>query len=288
MASADRDFLKRLHYLSLLASRTGGGPLLAAPRRKLPAGGTEVTATRDYAPGDDYRQIDWVWAARRDELLTKVFEGQTDLHSYLLVDCSASMGAGRPAKFDLARRIAAALGYLSLGRLDRLGVAGFADGLVAESPRLRHQTRWPRLLRFLESLSLQPGPTDLARAARSFADRDQRRGPVVILSDFYDRGGFRPALEIFRYHGYEPRLVQICDPQEAAARRAGEVELIDVETGAACEMVITERMAARYRLLVARFQDSLRDYCGQRGIPCVRIASTMPEEEILRRVIVGR
>ena len=65
MASADRDFLKRLHYLSLLASRTGGGPLLAAPRRKLPAGGTEVTATRDYAPGDNYRQIDWVWAAQQ-------------------------------------------------------------------------------------------------------------------------------------------------------------------------------------------------------------------------------
>ena len=96
MASADRDFLKRLHYLSLLANRAGGGPLLAAPRRKLPAGGTEVTALRDYAPGDDYRLIDWVWCARRDELLTKVFEGHTDLHSYVLLDCSASMGRAGP------------------------------------------------------------------------------------------------------------------------------------------------------------------------------------------------
>ena len=83
-------------------------------------------------------------------------------------------------------------------------------------------------------------------------------------------------------------MVQIFDPQEAAPRPAGDVELVDVETGAAREVTITERMAARYRVLFAQFHDSLRDYCGRRGIPFVRIASTMPEDEILRRVIVGR
>jgi uncharacterized protein (DUF58 family) len=288
MAPADYDLLRRLHYLSLLAQRGGGSPLLAAPKKKLPAGGTEVTALRDYAPGDDYRLVDWAWCARRDELLTRVFEGQPDLHTYLLVDCSASMAAGRPAKFHLARRIAAALGYVSLVRLDRLVVASFAGSLSGELPPLRHPTRFPRLLQGLDGFSIWPGQTDLAAAVRAFVGRDRRRGPVVVLSDFYDRGGFAPALDLLRYHGYEPRLVQIVDPSEAESRTVGDLELVDVETDEARQVTITPRMAARYRVLLARFQDSLREYCGRRGIPQVRIASTMPEEEILRRVILGR
>ena len=288
MPSADPDLLKRLHYLALLAQRGGGGPLLAATKAKLPAGGTEATGVRDYAPGDDYRQIDWAWCARRDELITKVFEGQPDLHTYILLDCSASMGAGRPTKFHVARQIAAALGYVALARLDRLGVVGFAHGLTADLPPLRHRTRLPRLLEMLAGLSLQPGETDLVAAAQGFVGRDRRRGAVLVLSDFYDRGGFAPALDILRYHGYEPRAVQIFDPAEAEPTAAGDVELFDVETGTARQVTITGRMAARYRVLVAEFHDDLRRYCGRWGIPHTAIDVTMAEDEILRKVILGR
>ncbi len=288
MTPADRDLLGRLHYLSLVARRTGGSPLLAAPVKTLPGGGTEVTALRDYAPGDDVRHVDWAWCARRDELLTKVFEGHADLHTSILLDCSASMDAGRPTKFHVARQIAAALGYGALARLDRLSVAGFADTLTAELPPLRDKTRFPRLLQGLKTFCIRPGETDLARTVRAFVGRGHRPGAAIILSDFHDRAGFGPALELLRYHGYEPRLVQIYDPREADPRPAGDVELLDVETGAARQVTITERMAARYRVLFARFHESLREYCGRRGIPHVRIASTMPEDEILRTVMVGR
>ncbi len=47
--------LKRTELLSLSAQRTGGSPLLAAARKKLPGGGTEVTGHRDYSPGDDFQ-----------------------------------------------------------------------------------------------------------------------------------------------------------------------------------------------------------------------------------------
>ena len=84
-------------------------------------------------------------------------------------------------------------------------------------------------------------------------------------------------------------MVQIFDPQEADPRPAGDVELVDVETGAARQVTITERHGGPLsRAVRAEFHDGLREYCGRRGIPIVRIASTMPEDEILRRVIVGR
>ena len=221
-------------------------------------------------------------------MITKVFEGQPDLHTYILLDCSASMAAGRPTKFHVARRIAAALGYVALARLDRLSVAGFAGGLTAQLPPLCHRTRFPRLLEMLAGLSIQPGQTDLVAAARAFVGRDRRRGAVLVLSDFYDRGGFAPALGLLRYHGYEPRAVQIFDPREAEPAAAGDVELVDVETGTARQVTITERMAARYRVLFAEFRDGLREYCTRRGIAHLAVNATRPEEEILRKVVLGR
>src|SRR5580704_3524991 len=106
-----RELLKRFERLSLFAERTGGSPLLAAVRKRVPGGGTEVTGHRDYSPGDDFRAIDWMLCAKRDELFVKLFEGRTEGDVHLLLDCSPSMGLGRPAKFQVARQVAAALGY---------------------------------------------------------------------------------------------------------------------------------------------------------------------------------
>ena len=210
--------LKRTELLSLVRGAAGGSPLLAAARKKLPGGGTEVTGHRDYSPGDDFHAIDWTLCARRDELYVKLFEGQSDRDVHLLLDCSPSMGLGRPAKFHLARQIAAALGYVSLMNLDRLVVAAFADGLAAVLPPLRHPSRILRLLRFLEELSPPGTKTDLLRAVEMFVRRPQRQGPVVVISDLYDPAGFQRGLDLLRFYGYEPRLVHLSIPATPSPR----------------------------------------------------------------------
>lgn len=224
--------LKRTELLSLFAARTGGTPLLAAASRKQPGGGTEVTGHRDYAPGDDFHAIDWTVFARRNELRVKLFEGQRDRDVHLLLDCSPSMALGRPPKFQLARQLAAALGYVSLLNRDRLLVAGFSDGLTANLPPLRHPSRVLRLLRFLEGLSPRGAKTDLVQAVETFLRRPQRRGPVVVISDLYDPGGFHRGFDLLRFHHYEPRLIHMVDPGDAEPGLPGDAELIDVESRA--------------------------------------------------------
>ncbi len=276
--------LKRTELLSLRAQRTGGSPLLAAARKKLPGGGTEVTGHRDYSPGDDFHAIDWTLFARRNELSIKLFEGQSDRDLHLLLDCSSSMGLGHPAKFQMARQIAAALGYASLLARDRLLVAAFADGLVADLPPLRHPSRVLRLLRFLEALSLEGKNTNLLRAVEMFVRRPQRSGPVVVISDLYDPDGFHRGFDLLRFYGYEPRLVHILDPSDAGPSLLGDVEFIDVESQTAAIATITERTVRRYRALVAEFHESVREYCRRRGIVCMPISCDMDEHEALLRV----
>ena len=282
--------LKRTELLALSAARTGGSPLLAAARKKLPGGGTEVAGHRDYSPGDDFHAIDWTLYARRGELYVKLFEGQYDRDVHLLLDCSPSMGLGRPAKFRLARLIAAALGYVSLMNLDRLVVAAFADGLAADLPPLRHASRILRLLRFLEGLSPLGTKTDLLRAVEMFVHRPQRQGPVIVISDLYDPAGFQRGFDLLRFHGYDPRLVHMVDPSDAEPSDGepallGDVELVDVESQAGANVTITERSVRRYRALVAEFHESVREYCRRRGIAYMPIKCDMAEDEVFHRVL---
>jgi uncharacterized protein (DUF58 family) len=269
------DLMRRFRHLSLQADRSS-----AAKR-----GTAEAAALRDYSPGDDYRHIDWAWCARRDELMTRVFPRHADPHFYILVDCSPSMGMGSPSKLELAKQIAAAAGYAALARLDRLGVAAFCEGLVAGLPLLRHDSRLPRLLHFLEEFTVYPGQTNLARAAEAFTRRPQRPGPVLVLSDLYDRAGFRRGFDLLRHRGYGPRLVQIHDRREAHPGRLGDLELADVEGGAVRPVTVTERSVRRYRVLWAEHRQSVREYCRKHQIPCLQIACDVPAEKAFAAVL---
>jgi uncharacterized protein (DUF58 family) len=285
MSISSAGLLKRTELLSLLAERTGGSPLLAGTRKKWPGGGTEATGLRDYSPGDDIKAIDWPLFARRNELCVKLFEGQADRDVHLLLDCSPSMGLGRPPKFQLARQIAAALGYASLRNLDRLVIAAFADGLAADLPPLRHVSRVSALFRFLEGLSPRGKGTDLVRAVEMYVRRPQRNGVMVVISDLYDTGGFHRGFDLLRYCGYEPRIVHLIDPSEVQPALLGDVELFDIESQSSTQATITERTVRRYRALMAEFHESVRDYCRRHCLVYVPIACDLPEDEVLPRVL---
>ncbi len=217
----DSDFLKKLEYLSLVSRRVFRGQLLAQRRTMQLGGGIEFADHREYYPGDDFRYLDWNVFARHDELLLKRFQEEEDLHVYLLLDCSRSMAFGDPVKFDYARQVAAALGYIALADLDRVAVVAYAGDIVADLPLTRGKGRILSLLKFLEGLQTQGTVTDLARVVKNFVHRGQRRGLAVVLSDLFDPKGFQGGLDLLRHHRYEPHVVHIVRPPRVRSRLQG-------------------------------------------------------------------
>ena len=144
--------------------------------------GLEFADHRPYAPGDDYRHIDWKAYKRLNRLLLRLFDEERDLSIYLMLDVSRSMA--EPAKFDMARRIAAALCYIGLAHLDRLTIVPFGRGLGHESSPGRGKGRIFRVFEALEQLEAS-GPTDLRESCKAFASRPRQLGLVVIISDFW-------------------------------------------------------------------------------------------------------
>ena len=281
----DSRFLQKLEYLSLVSRRAFRGQLLAHRRTKQLGSGIEFADHRDYVAGDDYRYLDWNVFARHGQLLLKRFQEEADLHVYLLLDCSRSMGFGTPLKFDYARQITAALAYIALADLDRVSVTAFAHEPLATFPLTRGKQRIVSLLRFLDELHPVGHDTDLRRVSDALVHRAVRTGLTIVISDFFDPRGFQDGMDRLRYHRHEPQLIQLYDETEANPPLRGELELMDVESETCRAVTVTERTLRQYRRLFADFVESVRGYARRHGLACVQTPTNVPFDELILQMM---
>src|SRR5437868_11905716 len=98
----DADILQRLDNLTLLTRRSMATGRQGRRRSPMAGSSMEFADYRRYAPGDDFRRIDWKAYARLERLFLRVFEAEENLTVTVLVDCSDSMYYGNPPKATLA------------------------------------------------------------------------------------------------------------------------------------------------------------------------------------------
>jgi len=277
----DPAFIRQLDALNLLARRVLRGSLQAD--RRTQRRGTGITFA-DYAPysfGDDYRAIDWKIYARTEELLIKLFEVEEDTTVYILFDCSRSMGP----KFDYARRLAAALGYIALNGLDRVVVHSITErlGTIVDSARGRGQV-FP-FLRDLEAAQVSGSDSDFSSCARTFQARNRKKGVVLVISDFFFPNGFEEGLRFLQWSGHDVFALQANDPADLECPWLGDLELECVETSTRQRVTITEKEAKIYREAVAAWNESLRNECARRGVGLASTTSDVPFEVVIQSML---
>ena len=216
-------------------------------------------------------------AAERCKILLQNDE-ERDLPIYLMIDVSRSMA--EPAKFDMARRIAAALCYIGLAHLDKLTILPFGRGLGRESSPGRGKGRIFRVFELLEALEAG-GPTDLRESFKEFAARPRQMGLTVIISDFLDPGGFEAGLKILRTIGHDVFVVHVASALDRDPGAFGELRFVDVETGELREVDVTPRLASAYLRAWEAHATDLHQFCGRYDIGYVRADAERPFEEII-------
>jgi len=208
-----------------------------------PGASAEFSDYRTYVAGDDFRRVDWNAYARLDRLMLKLYLGEEDVSIHIFVDTSDSMRWGRPSKDGAARGIAAALAYVGLAGLDRVGVTGFADRVTATLRPQRGRQSCPRIWSTL--LAMGSGAASDFGSLPAVAG-SLRPGISVILSDFLTESDLGPALAALRSAHQQVALLQVLAPQELQPDVAGDVALRDVETGASVEVTVTPALLQGY------------------------------------------
>ncbi|MFH0964299.1 MAG: DUF58 domain-containing protein [Planctomycetota bacterium] len=279
----DEQFLRKLEYLRIVAKKVFSGQFSAERRAKKIGSGLEFADHRDYAPGDDFRYLDWNLYGRLEKLLLRLFEEEEDLSITFLLDVSRSMFMGSPVKADYARRVAAALAYVGLANLDRVTILPFSAGLSGGLAPKRGKRQVFAVLEYLAGL--QPGGvTDLEGSFREFVHRTRRRGLAVVLSDFFDARGFERGLNYLRYNRFDVYVVQVLDAAELSPRIAGDMRMVDVETGDAREVTVSPAILAEYARRMRTFCDALERYCRESSLGYVRAVTSVPVDVLVLSV----
>ncbi len=291
----DADFLARLERLQLIAKRVAAaGSPGRRPSRAL-GDGLEFADHRDYAPGDDVRFMDWPYFARMGKLLIRLFHEHSEAHVAIFLDVSASMARPDGAKFDYARRAAAAMAYVACGSLERASIVPFADR-PAEAIRLgRDRSTVPGMLSRLAALETG-GATDLRACVDRFTrSRTDAGGTAFVISDLLGVGEqLQSSLAWLRQCRWDPVAVHVFSPAETSGDLAGPVELTDAETGETVRLDVTDDLRASYRQRWADFAELCRKGARAAGGTYVAAACDQPFEklilETLRRagVLEGR
>src|SRR5689334_2160020 len=150
----DPAFLRKLERLRIQARRAFPGQMRGERRSTRRGASVEFADFRKYEAGDDFRHVDWNIYARLERLMLRQFVEEEDVRIDILVDQSQSMRFGEPrSKFDFARRAAAALTFLGISSLDRVGVAAFDSSLRERMKAQRGRGHLLNVLRFLDALA---------------------------------------------------------------------------------------------------------------------------------------
>lgn len=272
----DGDFLKKLDQMAIrvrmLMNAGGGG------NRKSRSKGSSVEFSdfREYAPGDDFRRIDWNAYGRFDRLFVKLFMEERESMVNLFVDGSRSMAFGEPEKSVMAAKLAGIIAYLALNNLDRVCLNLLTGQSLRSSEVLSGKGRFDRCIRFLEEMAWE-GAVDLNAAIRKKELRSS--GVSVILSDFFIPGGIEEAVKYLLYKKQEVVLLHILSPQELKPELEGQLRLLDSETLEARDVAITPVMLRQYETELGRFTGGLKEFAARVGAAYVQLSSAEPLEK---------
>ncbi|HEY3331447.1 MAG TPA: DUF58 domain-containing protein [Capsulimonadaceae bacterium] len=284
----DPAFMRKLEKLTLVARKVYHGQLHGERRTTRRGHSVEFADFREYAAGDDLRYVDWKAFARLDKLFLKLFRAEEDLTVHFLVDVSKSMSFGAPmTKVEYAVRVCAALGYIGLNEYDRITVTTFNDELHARLPGLRGRTSVPSFFRYLERLSEGGGRTDFATALRLYAERETTAGLAVVCSDFFD-ANVRSGIHALLARRFQVVLIQILDPDEVTPSIAGDVRLVDAETGDHLQLSVSPYTLGEYQRRFDEFVGELELLASRHGMEYVRVTTETPfEDTVLKYLYSG-
>jgi uncharacterized protein (DUF58 family) len=280
---AELEILKR--RLEIQARSGGPGERVAARR----GSSSEFQEHRAYEPGDDPRRIDWLAFARTGQPVTKLFRAEEDAVLRVVLDASASLDFGKPSKLDVARQVAAALGYLALtsGQRSELWVARGLRGARFGYERARPHRGRAGIVALLRELSTvtAAGTTELASAVRAVVEHSPRPGALVVISDFFDPGPVTRAFALARASGHDLALIQILDASELEPSLEGDLSLVDAESGERVEVTADLAAIDAYLLRITGLIEELRAFARRHGATYVRATTEESLLALVRRFV---
>jgi uncharacterized protein (DUF58 family) len=194
------------------------------------------------------------------------------------------MAWGTPRKIDYARRVAAALGYVGIVSLDRVGVTTFAAGIGGALAPRRGRRQLFHLLEYLSRCEAA-GQTDISRSLEDYALRTAQPGLAVVISDLLDPAGCERGLAALLYRRFDVVLVQVLDREEISPSAEGPLRLADAETGRTLAVTVDRGLRAAYQARMRGALSRIEAFCLRSGMEYLRSSTLVPFEDLVLKYL---
>ncbi len=280
----------KLSNISLVARQAVEGFISGLHRSPHRGFSVEFSEHREYSPGDDLRHLDWVAWGRTDRYYIKQYEQETNLRAHILLDVSQSMNytLGQGAtKFTYGCFLAACLSYLMCRQQDMVGMIAFD-----ERPRFHLSpgstpAHLDRVFTRLEQLR-PGGGTSIAPTFHELADRINKRGLIIVISDLYDDPAeVMRALQHFVYKKHQIIVFHVMDQAELEFPFHKMHTFVDMETSQKMQ-VDPRHIREAYLQEVNDFVETYRRECSERNIEYVLTPTNKPYDTMLLEYLARR
>jgi len=250
----------------------------------------EFAEHRQYTPGDELRHIDWRVFGKSDRFYIKLYEEDTNLKCYLLLDASGSMGyrSNKVSKLWYGANLAAALTQLMLQQLDSVGLLLFDDEIRRYIPP-RSNPRHRKII-FEELEKATPGKrTQVSNIFHDFAERIRRRGLIIVISDLFDDpDAVLTSLQHFRHKKHEVIVFHTLDPYELTFPFERLTLFRDLEGQLGPIMTEPHALRRKYLSKLDEFRTKLKRGCRESAIDYFEIDTSEHFGRALTRYLATR
>jgi uncharacterized protein (DUF58 family) len=274
--------LARLGSMDLVAKQVVEGFLTGRHRSPYHGFSVEYLDHRPYTPGDDLRAMDWKMLARSDKYQIKLFEDETNLRAYILLDCSESMAfkSGEIDKLSYGAYLAAALTYLLIRQNDAVGLVLFDKEVRQYIPPKAHPSQYRRILQALDGIK-HGGETNVGAVLHEAAERTKRRGLIILISDLIDKEeSIASGLQHFRHNNHEVIVFHTLDDAELTFPYDRLTRFKDME-GAGHVVTNPQSLRKRYLDRIQAFTEQIKNDCFERKISYNLASTTEPYDRFL-------
>ncbi|HEX6764501.1 MAG TPA: DUF58 domain-containing protein [Polyangiaceae bacterium] len=162
-----------------------------------PGGESEFSRLREYTKDDEYRSIDWKATARRQKLVAREYQLESNQTVLFALDAGRMMTAESQglSQFDHALNASLMLAHVASRTGDQVGLLGFADRIRAFARPQGGKGATERLIRAAYDLHPTLVESDYQRALSYVALEQRKRALIILFTQVVDSSVVRALVE---------------------------------------------------------------------------------------------
>ena len=277
----NEDFFRKLSNINLNINLKLSQGAQGGRKSKAKGMSVEFSDCREYAPGDDFRRVDWNAYGRLDKLFIKVFMEEREGIFNIFLDKSRSMDYGKINKKNTALQIGAALSYIALNNLDRVYFNLLEDDKISMLQGGSGKKGFQSILKQLEYVKFE-GSTNMGSAITK--KKMGTRGVSIVISDFFDNKGIESIEKALKYLSYKKQqiiLVQVLSNEEINPSIENEVTLVDSESNEKIKLSLNSKIISSYKNALKDFNEQLEALALKYGGTFISVESGKSLEKII-------